>query len=488
MAEHTDIDVTMAAGGKVAVVARNGRVQFADQCSPGSAVSRNRLLANLDKTIAGVVLADVEQRILDLAVAPPPASTQQAAEPDPQQAGDDELAKMPADVVESARAMLRSPDLIRTILLDVERMGVVGEQQSALTVYLLATSRLLPKPFSGILQGVTSTGKSFVPDRISELIPPEGKILATSMTPSALFYMQAGSLRHRVVFAGERSRVEDDERAEATRPLREMLESGWLRKAVPIKGDDGKFETCIVEQEGPIAYLESTTLGTIFDEDKNRCLLLASDDSAAQTRRILDAVGQRYANPASSTETSEIVARHHAAQRLLRRVVVRIPFAPAIAAAMPTDRPESRRAISQCMGVVQAIALLRQFQRHPNPQHGTVVDAAIEDYAIARAMLLEPLGRSLGGTLPGGVASFWAWVGTAVGPAEMFTAGDLLSKTGCRWQPSAAYDYVKLLRGAGYLVVAGVDGKSNLYRLATGQEGGGATWLPAADVIGGISA
>jgi hypothetical protein len=473
MAEHIDVDVKLAAGGKVAVVAINGKVRFADQCSPGSAVSRTRLLANLDKAIAGVALADVEQRILDLAVVPPPASTpHNAEERDPQQDGDDELTKMPADVVESARAMLRSPDLIRTILLDVERMGVVGEQQSALTVYLLATSRLLQKPFSGILQGVTSTGKSFVPDRISELIPPEAKILATSMTPNALFYMPDGGLRHRVVFAGERSRVEDDERAEATRPLREMLESGWLRKALPIKGDDGKFVTHLIEQQGPIAYLESTTLGTIFDEDKNRCLLLASDDSAAQTRRILDAVGQRYANPISSTETSEIVARHHAAQRLLRRVVVRIPFAPAIAASMPTDRPESRRAISQCMGVVQAIALLRQFQRCQKPEHGAVVDAVIEDYVIARAMLLEPLGRSLGGTLPGGVQSFWDWVTTAVGPAEMFTAGDLLSKTGCRWQQSTTYDYVKLLRGAGHLLLAGQEGKANLYRLAAVQEGG----------------
>lgn len=488
MADELLLAFERVTGGKVAVTCKNGVVQFADKCDPGSAISRNKLLKNLRERLPAVDADEVERQILALASATLPASTQQAAEPDPQQDGDEALAKMPADVVESARAMLRSPDLIRTILFDVERMGVVGEQQSALTVYLLATSRLLPKPFSGILQGVTSTGKSFVPDRISELIPPEAKILATSMTPNALFYMQAGSLRHRVVFAGERSRVEDDERAEATRPLREMLESGWLRKAVPIKGDDGKFETCIVEQEGPIAYLESTTLGTIFDEDKNRCLLLASDDSAAQTRRILDAVGHRYANPASSTETSEIVGRHHAAQRLLRRVVVRIPFAPAIAAAMPTDRPESRRAISQCMGVVQAVALLRQFQRCANPEHGAVVDAAIEDYIIARAMLLEPLGRSLGGTLPGGVQGFWDWVTTAVGPAETFTAGDLLSKTGCRWQQSTTYDYVKLLRGAGYLVVAGAEGKSNLYRLATGQEGGGATWLPAADVIGGVCA
>ncbi len=55
------------------------------------------------------------------------------------------------------------------------------------------------------------------------------------MTPNSLYYLPGDSLRNRIIVAGERSRVQDDERAEATRALREMLSSGKLQKLVPIR-------------------------------------------------------------------------------------------------------------------------------------------------------------------------------------------------------------------------------------------------------------
>jgi hypothetical protein len=316
-------------------------------------------------------------------------------------------------------------------------------------------------------------------------MPPEAKVVATSLTPQALFYMPSGSLRHRVVFAGERSRLEDDERAEATRGLREMISSGWLRKALPVKGENGSYETVIIEQEGPIAFLESTTASNVFNEDSNRCLLLASDDSAEQTRLILDAIGAGYAHPRSSSDFERIAAKHHAAQRMLRRVVVAVPFAPALMAAMPDGKPEVRRAAHQALALVQAIALLHQFQRHENPQHGTEILATVADYRFARQLLLEPLGRSLGGTLPGGVGAFMAWVRKVIPGGSAFATADLLGKAGCRWSKSVVFDYVSAARDAGLLVADGNQGRANLYRLTPEVPLGGALWLPKPDALGG---
>ena len=59
--------------------------------------------------------------------------------------------------------------------------------------------------------------------------------MADQMTPQALFHMEPGSLKNRFVAAGERSRKENDDTAEATRALREMISSGRLFKLMPTK-------------------------------------------------------------------------------------------------------------------------------------------------------------------------------------------------------------------------------------------------------------
>ena len=66
-----------------------------------------------------------------------------------------------------------------------------------------------------------------------------------------------------------------------------MIEAGRLTKAVPLKDGD-RIVTRIITQEGPIAFVETTTLTEIFSEDANRCLLLRTDESDAQTRRVLE--------------------------------------------------------------------------------------------------------------------------------------------------------------------------------------------------------
>lgn len=472
-------------GGRLCVTVANGTAKHIDKLDPTSARSRSVFLNRVREKLPQLNEEQIEQfdkYLVHQAIERPAPRIAAAEEDDPSQASDDALSKMPAEIVTEAREMLRVPELLSVVAKDIAQLGVVGESNQALTVFLLAISRLLAKPFSAITQGTSSSGKSFVADRVGQLIPPECKVMATSLTPNALYYMPPGSLRHRVVFAGERSRIEDDERAEATRGLREMLASGWLRKAIPVKDGNGNFETKLIEQRGPIAYIESTTLGTIFDEDRNRMLLLASDDSPEQTRRVLDAIGQRYADPASRDD-ERTITRHHAAQRLLRRVVVRIPFAGALAAAMPANLPESRRAIEQALAVVQAIALLHQFQRHDNPQHGATIAATVDDYRVARELLVEPLGRSLGGALPGGITGFLVWLRTAATPTESWKVSDLLHRDGCRWQQTTVYDYVKVLRTHGHLDDAGQDGRANLYRLSACADASGAAWLPqAADI------
>jgi hypothetical protein len=193
---------------------------------------------------------------------------------------------------------------------------------------------------------------------------------------------------------GERSRVEDDERAEATRALREMLSAGKLTKLMPVKVDGGKIETVQIEQDGPIAYVESTTLTKVFDEDANRCIMLHTDEQPEQTRRIIRKLSAAYCGATSEGTTNRTIQRHHAMQRMLEPLPVVIPYAERLGELFIGDRVEVRRAFPQLMSMVQAVALLYQRQRERDG-NGQLL-ATVDDYQLARRLLVKPMTRLLG--------------------------------------------------------------------------------------------
>lgn len=66
------------------------------------------------------------------------------------------------------------------------------------------------------------------------------------------------------------------------RALREMLSDGRLSTLVTTSQNRGPHKTVHIEQEGPIAYVESTTLGIkeISNEDQTRFILLCSNEGS----------------------------------------------------------------------------------------------------------------------------------------------------------------------------------------------------------------
>jgi hypothetical protein len=263
------------------------------------------------------------------------------------------------------------------------------------TVYLTGVSRLLPRPLAAIVQGPSSSGKSYLIEKTASLFPPESTVYATQMTPQALFHMKPGSLRHRFIVAGERSRVEDDDRAEATRALREMLSAGKLTKLMPMKLEGGRIETVLIEQDGPIAHIESTTLAKLFDEDANRSILVHTDERAEQSRRIVRQLASAYGGTVGTEAAERIILRHHALQRMLKPMPVVVPFAERLGELIPTDRVEVRRAFPHLMSMIHAITLLHQRQRQWDVNGALVATA--EDYRIAEYLLRKPMTRLLGG-------------------------------------------------------------------------------------------
>ena len=232
--------------------------------------------------------------------------------------------------------------------------------------------------------------------------------------------MEPGTLVHRFVVAGERSRLENDDTAEATRALREMLSGGRLSKLLPVK-TNGRPQTILVEQDGPIAYVETTTLTTLFAEDANRCILLSSDEQPEQTRRILATLAGVYAHGAA-VDRQGIIDRHHALQRMLQPHAVLVPFAERLAETMACYRVEARRAFPQVVSMVQALALLHQRQRKVDSNGRLLAEA--DDYRLARHLLGLPMARQLGERIAEPAIRFLERLRGWFGPNETFTRRD----------------------------------------------------------------
>jgi hypothetical protein len=206
--------------------------------------------------------------------------------------------------------------------------------------------------------------------------------------------MPPGSLIHKCVFVGERKHTggsNDAAGANATLALREIISKGVLDKWVPIRTEDGQFLTDHRHQDGPIAYLETTTIPEVNDEDATRLLALATDETSRQTQAILDLQARRKAWLGCSPEAEAAVRRkHHTAQRLLKSLNVRIPYATRLT--FPSHCLVSRRAFPQLLACIEAVALLRQFQKEPFPDGHIDADAA--DYRIAYGLMEPILGRT----------------------------------------------------------------------------------------------
>ena len=468
MSDFTDLDIEWTRHGKTAATLRlrdGDRHLDTDTVNVSSASARAKYIEQIAKKYPALDMPEQQERIeekllsIDDAIANADVPSATGDDVDP-------LDSMRSDDRAAALGMLRSPTLIQDVVDDIARLGVAGEKQLAATVYVIGTSRLLEKPLAGIVQGLTSSGKSYVNDTVARLFPPEAVIHAQKMTPEALVHMPEGSLVHRFVVAGERSRRRDDDAADATRALREMLSSGRLTKLLPSKRG-GEIVTIQIDQPGPIAYVESTTSQKILDEDRNRCIVLNTDERPEQTRRIIGAMAERKELIESSVRVDDVIAKHHAAQRILWRCRIVIPFANRLGELFPDDRTDARRSFGHLLSMIEAIALLYQYQRTDSPMQDTVIEATRADYQIAHRLLADPMARNQPGGVSGAVRRFHERLRTYELDGE-FTTADIAKREKIIGDIQTIREYVRTLAALGGLeqVEASRGSKSGRYMLS----------------------
>jgi hypothetical protein len=281
-----------------------------------------------------------------------------------------------------ALVYLRRPGLLERIVADLDALGWVGESSAKAVLYMAAISRKLPEPLWAALRASPGAGKSYGLDLIAELTPPEELIQLSRLTDAALYYQDAGSLKHKLLVIDEADALTP----EVIVALRVLKTRGALSlQNVRREAATGQIRTYFIEARGPVAVLTSTA-GKLDAQLLSRCYDLPVDETPEQTERILAAQRQLRSTPAFEATRSKLVRLHRNVQRLLEARSVVIPFAQQIA--FPATSVQHRREQQRFLALIQAVALLHQHQRLRDGDH---VVADTRDFEIAVKLALPHL-------------------------------------------------------------------------------------------------
>ena len=301
--------------------------------------------------------------------------------------------ELTAEEKTEALALLRSPDLVEKIGEAFDACGLVGEQANRFAAYLACTSRKLEKPLAVIIQSTSAAGKSTLMEAVLAMFPEEDRVKYSAMTGQSLYYLGETDLKHKILAI-----VEEEGAEKASYALKLLQSEGELTIASTGKDPHtGRMETQEYHVQGPVMIFLTTTAVDIDEELQNRCFTLSVDESKEQTERIHAL--QRKARTLEGLQLKKkklrLLTLLRNAQRLLMPVDVVNPYADELT--FTADRTRTRRDHEKYLTLIDAVALLHQYQRQPetDAEGNAFIRVTLDDIAMANRLAPELLGKSL---------------------------------------------------------------------------------------------
>jgi DNA primase len=296
----------------------------------------------------------------------------------------------------SALKLLRDPRLLERVLADFDTCGVVGEETNKKVSYLGAVSRLLPRPLAIVVQSASAAGKSSLMEAVLDFMPEEQRENYSAMTSQALFYMGEKNLKHKILA------VSEEEGAQRAAYALKLLQSEGVLNIASTGKDpvSGKHVTHEYRVEGPVMICLTTTAQEIDEELVNRCIVLTVNEEREQTRAIhrKQREARTTAGLWAQRERQKIVKLHRNAQRLLRPLLVANNQMQE--EDFPDTQTRTRRDHAKLLTLIEAIALLHQYQREikSETRDGETleyIEATKEDVKLARQLMHQVIMPSL---------------------------------------------------------------------------------------------
>jgi DNA primase catalytic core len=281
---------------------------------------------------------------------------------------------------------LKKPNLLHRTAEMIALTGIVGEADNSMIAYLVYCTRKQPVPLHIMFLGSSGSGKTYLQERISELIPTQDKIEITQITENALYYFKQHELAHKLIL------IEDlDGAMSVFYPLRELQTKRRITKTVTLKDSKGNLKTITLTVEGPVSVSGCTTKEKIYEDNANRCILLYTDQSREQDKKI-----NEYQTSVSGGEINRQREQQYKElfkniQSVLRPIHIINPYAKYIELPEAVFKP--RRTMTLLLGFIEAVTFYHQYQREvkKDSNNQLFIETSIEDIEAAFNLLGDVL-------------------------------------------------------------------------------------------------
>ncbi|NJM15477.1 MAG: DNA primase [Bacteroidales bacterium] len=346
---------------------------------------------------------------------------------------------------------LKTPNLLQRTNDDIGKTGVIGESGNRLLMYLVFTSRLREQPLHIVSLGASGTGKTYLQEKVSELIPEQDKLEITILSENAFYYFDRKELKHKLVL------IEDmDGAQEVLYPLRELQSKRQISKTVPIKDSKGNLRTITLHVEGPICLAGTTTRERLYEDNANRSLLIYLDNSPEHKELIMEYQRKLSAGKIDSRKETELKEFFKDMQSVLKPVKVRNPFAELLK--LPEYVFKPLRTNAHYLAFIETITFYHQYQREVKTDSAgeKYIETTLEDIEWANKLLKDVL-LSKSDELSGECRSFFErlkqWIKT--NQKSSFFASQI--RESFRMNPSNLKYYLVQLMRYGYIKTVGGD-------------------------------
>ncbi len=294
----------------------------------------------------------------------------------------------------AALEYLKQDNLLKQTNIDIGKSGVIGEEVNRLLMYLCFTSRLREQPLHMISLGASGTGKTYLQEKVAELIPEQDQLEITMLSDNAFYYFKQKELKHKLILIEDMDGLSGNNTGSngALLALRELMSKKRINKRVVSKDAKGNMQTISLLVEGPICVAGTTTKERVYEDNANRSLLIYRDNSSNHFEKVMDYQRRYSAGTVDAKTETEIKELFKDMQTLFKPVSIRNPFAQELK--IPQEVFKPLRTNTHYLQFIECVTFYHQFQRElkVDEQTGeTYIETTLEDIAAANALLKDVL-------------------------------------------------------------------------------------------------
>jgi hypothetical protein len=370
--------------------------------------------------------------------------------------GDTEKAfEMSEEEQRNAKKYLSDKNLIANLQKDLQRIGILGEDENALILFLAMASHKSDNPFSVLCLAKSGIGKSYLLQKLSDCMPKNCFSFHTQISENALYYFDSKQIDGKTLF------IEDLEWTnQMLMPLATLQTQGKLIKTRATKDKDGMLHSTTFEVAGKLCLIACAYSDKNYEQLSLPFLCLHLNHSHTQDINVMEYQKKCKAGLINQSEIAQTQRRLQCVIASLKPANSINPFAPLID--LPEDLPYPRKTLLLLLNFIDTITFFRQYQRETTADQNTgeiLIKTHPEDIELAFDLLKNSLFRRAD-ELSTNARGFYVWLKKYIAEAKtnQFTALDV--RKAKRIHPRTLNRYLQELTLFNYIQVAG----GNKYR------------------------